>query len=151
MIRLSCRSSISGTVNSYLQYLFSRLLTLSFLLLLNKPHPSHPKWILVEVWGLPLHHLYRHDPKRPDVDLWTILLPCDDLRRHPVRCSDHRGALVLLRSDLSTEAKVGCVGGGREEGKEGRRRGRRMRGEETERRRRGGKEGRGRRGKERRG
>ena len=74
------------------------------------PRPSHPKWILVEVRGLPLHHLYCHDPKRPDVDLWTILFPCDDLWGHPVRCSDHRGALVLLGSDLSTEAKVGCVG-----------------------------------------
>ena len=87
------------------------------MLLLNKLHPSHPKWILVEVWRLPLHHFYRHDPKRPDIDLWTILLPCDNFWGHPVWCSDHSGALVLLRSDLSTEAKVGCVGGGKEGGK----------------------------------
>ena len=100
------------------------------LLLLNKLHPSHPKWILVEVRRLSLYHLYRHDPKRPDVDLRTVLLPCDDLWSHPVRRSDHRGALVLLRSDLSTEAKVGCVGRGERGEIERRRRGRRRREEE---------------------
>ena len=58
------------------------------------------------------------------------MLPCDDLWSHPVRRSDHRGALVLLRSDLSTEAKVGCVGRGERGEIERRRRGRRRREEE---------------------
>ena len=32
--------------------------------------------------------------------------PSDDLRRHPVRRSDHRASTVALRRDLSTEPEV---------------------------------------------
>lgn len=38
--------------------------------------------------------------------LRSVLLSCNHLGRHPVRCSHHGGTLALLRSDLSAEAKV---------------------------------------------
>ncbi len=71
---------------------------------------SHPEWILIQVGRLSFHHLYRHDSQRPDIHFGTIRLSSHHLWCHPVGRSHHRAALVLLWSDLSTEAKVGCRG-----------------------------------------
>lgn len=45
---------------------------------------------LVEVWRLSVHHLYHHDPQRPDIHLWSVRQPGDELRRHPVRRPNQR-------------------------------------------------------------
>ena len=68
---------------------------------------AHPKRVLIEIWRLPFHHLNSHDPQRPDIHLGAILLPGDHLGGHPVWRAHHRRPLVLLRTDLSTEPKVG--------------------------------------------
>jgi hypothetical protein len=64
--------------------------------------------VLVQVRRLALDHLDRHDAERPDVDLGPVLLAGDDFGRHPVRGTDHGGALGVALGDLGTEAKVGC-------------------------------------------
>lgn len=89
---------------------------------------ERPQRVLVQVGRLTLDHLDRHDAERPDVDLcrlilvslaggslcvivtaylWSVLLPVDDFRGHPVRRAHHRGSFRLLGGDLRAEAKVG--------------------------------------------
>jgi hypothetical protein len=64
------------------------------------------QWFLVEVGWLRLDHFDGHDTQRPNVDLGAILLLLDDFRSHPVRCTDHSGALGLGFSELGTETKI---------------------------------------------
>lgn len=75
---------------------------------------SYPEWVFIQVRRFSLNHLYRHDAQRPDIHLWAVSLPGHHLRCHPVGRAHHRAALVLLRSDLGTESKVGCRGRRRE-------------------------------------
>lgn len=68
---------------------------------------SHPEWILIQVGRFSLHHLYRHDSQRPDIHFWAVCLSSHHLRCHPIGRPHHRAALVLLWSDLGTEAEIG--------------------------------------------
>ncbi len=65
------------------------------------------EWLLVKVWRLGLNHLNSHDTQGPNVDLWSILLLLDNLRSHPVRCTDHGGTLGFRLGELGTETEVG--------------------------------------------
>lgn len=65
--------------------------------------------LLVEVGGLRLDHLNRHDTKRPDIDFRTIFLLLDNLRRHPVGCADHCSTLRLGFGELGAEPEIGCL------------------------------------------
>lgn len=48
-----------------------------------------------QIWGLTLDHLNGHNTQTPDVDLATVLLAGDYLRRHPVWCANHGVPLVM--------------------------------------------------------
>ena len=48
---------------------------------------------LIEVWGLGFDHLDRHDSKGPDIDFRAVFFLLNDLRCHPVRCTNHSGTL----------------------------------------------------------
>ena len=64
--------------------------------------------LLVEVRGLGLDHLNCHDTQGPDINLRAILLLLDDLRSHPVRCTNHGGTLGLGFGEFGAETEVGC-------------------------------------------
>lgn len=50
-----------------------------------------------------------HDSQGPDVDLWSVLLPSDDLWSHPVGRTNHSRPFRLgWVRDLSTKSEVGC-------------------------------------------
>jgi hypothetical protein len=63
--------------------------------------------LLVEVGRLGLDHFNCHDAQGPDINLRAILLLLDDLGSHPVRGTDHGGALRLGLGELSAETEVG--------------------------------------------
>lgn len=67
---------------------------------------THPERILVKIGRLSLHHLYGHDPQRPNVHFGSVGFPCHHLWSHPVRSPHHGAALALLWSDLGAEAKI---------------------------------------------
>lgn len=69
---------------------------------------SDPERVLIEIWRLSFHHLYRHDAKRPDVYFWPVRFPGHNLGGHPVRRAYHGAAFALLWGDLSAEAEVSC-------------------------------------------
>ena len=80
---------------------------------------THSKWVFIEIRWLSFHHFNSHDPQGPDVHFGAVLFPRHDLWGHPVRGPDHRRTLVLFRTDLGTESKVGYRvrgGGGGGEG-----------------------------------
>lgn len=74
----------------------------------------YPEWIFIQVGWFSLHHLNRHDSERPDIHFGAVSLSSHHLRCHPVGCSHHCAALILLWSDLGTEAKISCRGRQRE-------------------------------------
>lgn len=61
----------------------------------------------VQIRRLSLDHFNGHDTQTPDINLSSVLLPADNFRSHPVRCSNHGIPLVLGVIDLGTETKVG--------------------------------------------
>lgn len=69
---------------------------------------SYPQWILIQVWRFSLHHFYCHNAKGPDVHFGAIGFSSHNFWGHPVGRAHHGATFVLLRSYLSTEAKVGC-------------------------------------------
>lgn len=69
---------------------------------------SDPERVLIEIWRLSFHHLYRHDAKRPDVHLWPVRFPGHNFGGHPVRRAYHGAAFALLWGDLGAEAEVSC-------------------------------------------
>lgn len=47
------------------------------------------EWFFIQVGGFRFDHLNGHDSKRPDINLWAILLLLDDFGCHPVRRTNH--------------------------------------------------------------
>ena len=62
--------------------------------------------LFIEVRRLGLNHLDSHDTERPHVNFAAIFLLLDDFGGHPVRSSDHGGALGLLISELGAESEI---------------------------------------------
>lgn len=69
---------------------------------------SHPERILIEIRRLSFHHLYGHNPQRPNVHFGSIGFPGHHLRSHPVWSPHHCAAFALLWCYLGTEAEVSC-------------------------------------------
>lgn len=68
---------------------------------------AYPERVFIEVGGLTLHHLDGHNAKGPDVHFGAVSFAGHHFRSHPVGRTHHGAPFALLRSDLSTEAKVG--------------------------------------------
>ena len=64
---------------------------------------------LVQIWGFGLDHLNSHDTQRPAVNLGAIFFLLDDLRRHPIGGTNHRGTLAFRFSELSAETEISWV------------------------------------------
>lgn len=67
---------------------------------------THPQRIFIKVRWFPLNHLNGHDAQTPDVDLWPILFPSNNLWCHPVGSSNHGATFALLWRYCGTEAKI---------------------------------------------
>mmetsp|Transcript_1760 Transcript_1760/g.2471 ORF Transcript_1760/g.2471 Transcript_1760/m.2471 type:complete len:352 (-) Transcript_1760:391-1446(-) len=48
-----------------------------------------------------------HDTERPDINLWTIVEPLNDLWGHPIGSTNNGVAFSLLRGKLSSKAEIG--------------------------------------------
>lgn len=94
----------------FTEKILKRFWILKILALTNTfvPAHTHPERVLVEIWRLSLHHLYGHDPERPNVHFGSVGLPGHNLWSHPVRSPHHGAAFTLLWGDLGTEAEVSC-------------------------------------------
>ena len=63
--------------------------------------------LFIEVRGLGLDHLDRHDAEGPHINFAAVLFLLDDFGGHPVRCTNHSGALGFLVGELGAETKIG--------------------------------------------
>jgi len=63
--------------------------------------------LFVQVRRFTFDHFDCHDAEGPDVDFRAVFFLLDDLRRHPVGCTDHGGTLGTLLCQLGAEAKIG--------------------------------------------
>lgn len=71
------------------------------------PEPLHClDWRITEIGGFSIHHLYHHDPQRPDVHLSSVWYPCNNFWSHPVGSTYQGLSFRYIFTDLSTETKI---------------------------------------------
>ena len=63
--------------------------------------------LFIEVRGFGFDHLDGHDAEGPHVDFAAVLLLLDDFGGHPIRRTDHGGALGFLVGKLGAETEIG--------------------------------------------